>query len=197
MLYTRAWSVIFEDRTMEGTIKVPRVSQQTVNSLLTIIRLFFLSLTVAALLAIYCWQYHPSLISSLDDHLSKTHFETINAERNNAYAAFVSQNYKDAVLIAADSLGRMEYMRKTTHLYSLKRDLLLILIQSKVSLGEAVDALPYARSWSLSDERDAEALLAYIQVLKELPDHNKEKLAAVALFKTRFPGQKKWPPAFL
>lgn len=175
---------------------MPRVSHQAIDMMLEIARFCLAAMTILSLLTIYYWTYYPAHVTSIDTSYSKAYFDSMYAMRTNGYHAYTEQNYSDAVIIAADSLERMKYVRKTDHVYPVKRELLLILIQSKVNLGEADGALPYARSWYQSDERDAEALVTYIQVLKELPEHNTEKLAAIDLFKTRFPGQTKWPATF-
>ena len=160
-------------------------------------RIIFALVTSLAFLTLYFWLHRPEIVTLLDNHLSESYFGRYHDANRIAQELFLAKDYHGAITVAATALENMDSIRKYDQLYPTKRDLLLILIGSQIVSGEAREALPYALSWSESDERDADALIAYIQVLKSLPDKNEEKLAAVTLFKTRFPGQTRWPSTVL
>lgn len=157
----------------------------------TIFRSVCLLLTVASILAGYVWSYQQEIINSIDKKLYKQYFEQHQMHLAHVNELFKAKKYAATAVQAEYYLSTMESIRKKNKIYRIKRELLSRLIQSKICLGmpHTIDALPYAEFWTKSDERDIDALRAYIHVLENVKGKDKDLQDALELFHYRFPGK--------
>lgn len=158
----------------------------------TVLRIVCLSLTVVSMLTGYFWVYHQDAINSIDKKLYRSYFEQYESQLDYVNELFTEKNYSAAAVQAQKSLRAMQHIRTRDKNYAIKRALLLRLIQSKNHLGgptHAIAVLPYAESWTMSDERDVTALMAYIQILEKIPGKDDDLNDALALLQKRFPGE--------
>ncbi|MFT4518043.1 MAG: hypothetical protein ACI9JM_000420 [Halioglobus sp.] len=157
----------------------------------TLLRVVCLSLTAVSALTAYFWIYQQDTINSIDKKVSSAHLGQYRPKLYAMKNIYNQKKYEKAADQIEDILGSMSYIRTRDKSYNLKRKLTLILIQSKIQLGmpHAAEALPYAKFWAESDERDITALRAYIQLLSAIPGKEEDLKKATTLFHDRFPGE--------
>ncbi|NQX87561.1 MAG: hypothetical protein HRT77_02750 [Halioglobus sp.] len=157
----------------------------------SIFRFLGLVTTLTALLTGYVWLYQPGLIDSLDRRILASQLGTHRTRLGTVERAYSSGRYRAAAAQAEQHLAAMQDIRKHDKSYPIKREILLRLIQSRVQIGmpDSAEALPYAERWVESDPLDADALRAYIHLLKMVPDKALELQEMQHLFQYRFPGE--------
>ena len=168
-----------------------RLKTQISLKIATILRIVGLSVTIMSLLAGYFWMYQQEVVNSIDEKLSKSYFGQYEMQLDSVNDLYKAKKYNATAVQAEIFLSAMKHIRTRDKSYPVKRTLLLRLILSRIHLGttHVTEALPYAKSWAKSDERDITAWRAYIQVLEKIPDKDDELQDALNSFHYRFPGE--------
>ena len=146
--------------------------------------------TVLALLVFGIWHLKPALVNKLDAELHTLFDAKINQQAREIKRLYRAGDYSAAMELALQVLPRMDDIRKLHGVYNVKRSILLKLFQSsaKLGAGEMEVSLPIIAAWATSDERDLDALKAYIYLLRNVPGRDQELQEALIRLHRQFPG---------
>jgi hypothetical protein len=149
-----------------------------------------LFVTVLAMLLFAIWHLKPELVHQLDAELNARFDAEIKQQAKEIVRLYQAGDYAATMELALQELRRIDDVRKLHVVYGTKRDILLKLFQSSAKLGAAKMevSLPFIADWAASDERDVDALKAYIHLLQNIPGREPELQEAMTRLQRQFPG---------
>jgi len=159
-------------------------------NVINLLRAACLFMTAIAVLVFGIWHVKPELVNTLDAELNTRFDAKINQQARKIKRLYRAGNYAAAMELAVQELQRIDDIRKLHVVYNVKRSVLLKLFQSSAKLGpaEMEVSLPVIAAWTASDERDLDALKAYIYLLQNLPGRDQELQEALIRLQRQFPG---------
>lgn len=169
-------------------------------NVINILRGACLFTTALAMLVLAIWDLKPALVNRVDAELNprfgaKNNRQAVFDAKINQQAIKINMlykagNYAAAMELALQELQQMDDIRKLHVIYNVKRSILLKLFQSSAKLGaaEMEVSLPVIAAWTATDERDLDALKAYIYLLKNVPGRDQELQRATMRLHRQFPG---------
>ena len=159
-------------------------------TVINLLRSACLFITTLAVLVVGIWHLKPELVNTLDSELSARFDAEMNQQAGRIKRLYRLGKYRESMELALQELQRIDSVRKLHVVYNIKRSILLKLFQSSAKLGadEMEVSLPIIAAWAASDERDLDALKAYIYMLQNVPGRDQELQEAMIRLQRQFPG---------